>query len=171
MRCDDAQKGTKVDKRKPKEGNVTRRDLKKEGKKKNKRRLYAVCLCSKGQLSATRYRSDRSSSSDQLSQPAGRIADSQPRIVENGAACYTFDFVPSIATAPPNPGFPSISTFSESHGDAPPTGAHPARPSVTDVSAPFSRSRCCCCSSSCCCSSCCCAAPFFFPRRPPPSPA
>lgn len=131
-----------------KEGNVTRRDLKKEGKK-NKRRLYTVCLCSKGQLSATRYRSDRSSSSDQLSQPAGRIADSQPRIVEKGAACYTFDVVPSIATAPPNPGFPSISTFSESHGDAPPTGSHAARPSATDVSAPFSRSRCCCCSSTC----------------------
>jgi hypothetical protein len=40
MRRHDAQKGTKVDKRKPKEGSVPRRDLKKEGK--NKRRLQSV---------------------------------------------------------------------------------------------------------------------------------
>jgi hypothetical protein len=157
----DAQKGTKVDKRKPKEGNVPRRDLKKEGK----------CLCSKGQLSATVAEATGAAAIDfretlsvsQLSQAAGAIADSQPRILEKGAACYTFEFVPSTATAPPNPGFPSISTLSESHGDAPGTGSHAARPS-----APFSRSRCCCSSS---CGRSCCVAPLFFPRRPPPSPA
>jgi len=56
VRCHDAQKGTRVDKRKPKEarkeGNVPRRDLKKEGKK-NKETITTVCLCSKGQLGAT----------------------------------------------------------------------------------------------------------------------
>jgi hypothetical protein len=146
-------RGTNVDKRKPKEV--------KEGK--NKRRLRSVTGC----------RSDKRSSSDQLSQPAGAIADSQSKMVENGAARYRFEFVPSTATAPPNPGFPSISTLSDPHGDAPPTGSHPARPSVVPhLSAPSSRSRFCsrsCCTSTCCSS--CCVAPLFFPRRPPPSPA
>lgn len=59
------------------------------------------------------------------------------------------------AAAPPKPGFPSISTHPESHGDAPQVGAHGGRPSAA-VAAPAAprlsrrcspsdcRCRCCC---------------------------
>jgi hypothetical protein len=64
-------------KRGKREGNVPRRDLKKEGKKKET--ITAVCLCSKGATvaEATGAAAINFCVFAQLSQAAGRIADSQ----------------------------------------------------------------------------------------------